>query len=156
MDHPNIVRIHESYFEDGRIVIIQELCEGGDLVSYITKYKKFNEADAAMIIKTVLGAINYCHKQGVVHRDIKPGNILLEKRPDGKIDFRTLKIVDFGISDKFSRISEIDISGTPPFMSPGMLAGSYSEKCDVWAIGVMAYLLISGRYPFLGDSVEKI
>jgi serine/threonine protein kinase len=82
---------------------------------------------------------------------------LLETNPDGSIDYSTLKIADFGISGQFTPgRMPTEISGTPLFMSPGLLTGNYSEKCDVWAIGVLAFQLITGDYPFKGDSMRAI
>ena len=98
LDHPNIVRIHECYVEKDRIVIITQLCKGGELLDEVIKDDAFSQDDVKQILKAILGAINYCHKNGVVHRDIKPANILLETNPDGSSDYSTLKIADFGIS----------------------------------------------------------
>jgi calcium-dependent protein kinase len=101
LDHPNIVRINECYVEKERIVIITQLCDGGELLDTVVKDGDFSQEDIKKILKSILGAINYCHKNGIVHRDIKPANILLEKSPDGSIDYNTLKIADFGISGQF-------------------------------------------------------
>jgi serine/threonine protein kinase len=102
LDHPNIIRIHEYYVEPGQIVMIQNLCEGGELLDHI-RLTAYDENDAALIIKTLLGAINYCHEKGIVHRDLTPKNILFEKPLNKKdaLDFSSLKIVDFGLSGKY-------------------------------------------------------
>ena len=77
-DHPNIVNIHEFYQEPTRYCIVQELITGGELFEQLTKKGyHFSEKDAALVIKTILGAMNYCHQKGIVHRDLKPENILL-------------------------------------------------------------------------------
>jgi serine/threonine protein kinase len=78
LDHPNLVKLFEVFDYRGQYVLIMELCEGGDLFSYIKKSRFFSENKAAHIIKQILSAVNYMHKQGIVHRDLKPENILVD------------------------------------------------------------------------------
>jgi calcium-dependent protein kinase len=99
--------------------------------------------------------MNYCHGKGIVHRDLKPENILLE--PD--LDFNKMKIIDFGTAIPFDtngkrRITEL--LGTPYYIAPEVLARHYNEKCDIWSIGVITFMLLSGKAPFFGDDDEKI
>ena len=113
------------------------------------------EEDAAFIIKQLLSAITYCHSRGVVHRDLKPENILIDSMDkEGKIH---IKVIDFGAAlfvppnSKLSRLF-----GTPYYIAPEVLKGKYNEKCDVWSIGVILYILLSGRAPFNGTTDNDI
>lgn len=100
-------------------------------------------------------AIAHCHANGIVHRDIKPENIMIGK--DGEV-----KLIDFGISaiQKTTITHLSTIAGTPYYMSPEMLSGNYNEKCDIWALGVVMYVVLSGHLPFYGkhrvDIYKKI
>jgi calcium-dependent protein kinase len=113
------------------------------------------EEDAAYIVKQLLSAIMYCHSRGVVHRDIKPENILIDSMTaDGKID---IKLIDFGAAlfiPPDTKISER--SGTPYYIAPEVLSGKYNEKCDIWSIGVILFILLSGTPPFNGFTDEEI
>lgn len=103
----------------------------------------FNESEAAVIMKKLLRAINHCHASGVVHRDIKPENVMIGR--DGEI-----KLIDFGlsrrVSDKYTTMTTI--AGTPFYMAPEVLDGEYDSQCDIWSLGVLLYVLVSGYLPF--------
>jgi calcium-dependent protein kinase len=103
----------------------------------------FIEGEAAKIMKKLLRAINHCHASGVVHRDIKPENIMYGK--DGEI-----KLIDFGLSKtvagKHTQLTTI--AGTPYYMAPEVIDGEYTQQCDVWSLGVLMYVLLSGYLPF--------
>jgi calcium-dependent protein kinase len=107
----------------------------------------FNESEAAQIMKKLIRAVNHCHASGVVHRDIKPENIMIGR--DGEI-----KLIDFGLSrrvaDKYSTMSTI--AGTPFYMAPEVLDGEYDSSCDIWSLGVLLYVLVSGYLPFQGET----
>jgi len=114
-----------------------------------------SEKDAAYIIRQILSAITYCHSKGVVHRDIKPENILIELiTVDGSIN---IKLIDFGAALFFTANSKItETLGTPYYIAPEVLLGNYTEKCDVWSIGVILFILLSGNAPFNGTTDEEI
>ena len=156
MDHPNIVRLYEFYDESNKYCIVQELCAGGELFDVLIKKKRFGEEDAALIIKRVLNAINYCHNQGIVHRDLKPENILLEIGDDNTYDYAKLKLVDFGTAVPHQKKMLTSLTGTAYYMAPEVVAGKYNNKCDIWSIGVIAFMLISGKAPFYGKSNDQI
>ena len=111
----------------------------------------FNESEAAQIMKKLLRAVNHCHASGVVHRDIKPENIMIGR--DGEI-----KLIDFGLSrrvnDKHSTMSTI--AGTPFYMAPEVLDGEYDSSCDIWSLGVLLYVLVSGYLPFQGENKQQV
>jgi calcium-dependent protein kinase len=97
LDHPNLIKMFEVFEWKQQYVLVMELCEGGDLFHNIKQSRFFSEGKAKSIIKQILSAINYMHKQNVCHRDIKPENILVD--PESK----TLKIIDFGTATYFDK-----------------------------------------------------
>lgn len=103
----------------------------------------FQEGEAAKIMKKLLRAISHCHASGVVHRDIKPENVMYGR--DGEI-----KLIDFGLSKSVqSKNTQLTtIAGTPYYMAPEVIDGEYNSQCDVWSLGVLMYVLLSGYLPF--------
>ena len=157
LNHPNILKLFEYYYdEQENIYIITEYIRGEELFNKIQEVYRFSEEDAAIIIKSVLQAITYCHSRGIIHRDLKPENILI---PTGssKIDYTLLKIIDLGASVLKKDDGKISFRfGTPYYIAPEVLQESYNEKCDVWSIGVILYLLLIGQAPFDGDDDDII
>jgi len=153
LDHPNILKMYESYECDKRYYIVTDLCGGGELFEEITSRKQFSENDAAVLMKALLQCINYCHSNKVMHRDLKPENILLE---DNK-DYNQIKIIDFGSSVDFGQceIHSLQV-GTSYYIAPEVIKKHYNFKCDIWSCGVIAYILLSGRPPFNDSSDKKI
>lgn len=152
LDHPNICKIIES-FEDPRrgiMYIVMELCTGGSLVSRIRSHRNgFNERAAATLVEKMLSAIIYCHRHGVVHRDIKLDNMIYEDEGEDA----ELKLIDFGFAQKVRRGREgmWDQLGTPSYMAPELWSDvevEYDSSVDTWALGVVTYMLLSGRRPF--------
>jgi len=153
MDHPNIVRLFEVYQDHKRYFIITELCTGGELFDQIIKRPYYSERDAAIIMKQVLSAVSYCHDLNIVHRDLKPENLLLDSDGPGAI----IKVIDFGTSQKYDPEKKMHQTyGTPYYIAPEILAGEYNEKCDVWSVGVIMYILLCGRPPFDGQTDDEI
>ena len=153
-NHPNIIKLYDVFENEKMIYIIMEYCEGGDLFSYIEQ-RNFNikEERTAHIIQQLSTAVYYLHEYGVVHRDLKPENILLRsKGEDSKI-----KLCDFGIS-KILGPGELcaDLYGTVSYVAPEILLGKpYNKNVDLWSIGVVMYLLLSGFLPFDDEESEK-
>ena len=149
LDHPNIVRIHE-YFENlTRIYVVLEYCAGGELFEDLVKKVMFSEPQAMKILRQLLTAVVYMHENMIVHRDIKPENILLEDPSD----YAAIKIIDFGSACKNSA-EMTGKQGTIYYMSPEVIKGKYTKLCDVWSLGIVLYLLLSGTLPFLGKENE--
>ena len=145
VDHPNVVKIYETYMDETHFYIVMEYCEGGELFDHIMDGGKFSEQDAAKIISKVIGALQHMHELNICHRDLKPENIILERNTNN------VKIIDFGLS---TIVKEKDLStrvGTPYYVAPEVLRGKYSMKCDMWSVGVIMYTMLCGYPPFHGD-----
>ena len=149
LSHPNIIKFYETYHDEHFFHLVMELCEGKDSYVQIVKEEKCDEKKVVNLIAKVLLAIAHCHSRGITHRDLKPENILFENNsPDAEI-----KIIDFGLSRKYSKDVKLhSVLGTPYYVAPEVLKGSYDQKCDIWSIGAMTYLLLCGRPPFNGST----
>mmetsp|Transcript_32587 Transcript_32587/g.74982 ORF Transcript_32587/g.74982 Transcript_32587/m.74982 type:complete len:731 (-) Transcript_32587:534-2726(-) len=149
LDHPNIVRLEEVYEGQGTIYLVQELYVGGELYDQLDLQddQHYTEENCRRLIKQMLSAVRYLHNHGIVHRDLKLENFLFS---DG--DGACLKLIDFGLSKHFSYPGEKfhDIVGTPYTVAPEVILGTHDEQSDLWSIGVIAYLLLSGDAPFGG------
>ena len=162
LSHPNIVKYYDFKESVSKIYIIMELVEGESLFDWITKNynnntnnnKNVEESKIYIIIKQLLLAIHYLHSHNICHRDIKPQNILLQK----KGDINHIKLIDFGLSvQNFQNIGENKICGTWAYMSPEMLFNhKYYKPIDLWAVGIIMYeLLNNGQHPFYKKGMEK-
>eukprot|EP00539_Tryblionella_compressa_P011966 CAMPEP_0178807966 /NCGR_PEP_ID=MMETSP0745-20121128/17237_1 /TAXON_ID=913974 /ORGANISM="Nitzschia punctata, Strain CCMP561" /LENGTH=1004 /DNA_ID=CAMNT_0020468053 /DNA_START=129 /DNA_END=3143 /DNA_ORIENTATION=- len=149
LDHPNIVRLEEVYESHSEIYLVQELCLGGELFDRLDEQPDYHytEAECARLIKQMLCAVRYLHSKGIIHRDLKLENFLFSSTAKDS----ELKMIDFGLSKHF-RYGEVqhEAVGTPYTVAPEVIRGSYDERCDIWAIGVIAFLLLSGEPPFGG------
>mmetsp|Transcript_24292 Transcript_24292/g.50120 ORF Transcript_24292/g.50120 Transcript_24292/m.50120 type:complete len:577 (-) Transcript_24292:498-2228(-) len=147
LDHPNIIQLFEVFSVKRKIWLIMELCTGGDLTA---RSSDMTEADVVIILEQILLAIKYMHKRNVCHRDIKLENILFaDDTPSAPI-----KLIDFGLSNKFTKGQKmLQACGTVYTAAPEMLSGEgCTEQTDVWSIGVIAFIQLSGEYPFLRGS----
>jgi len=159
LDHPNIAKIIES-FEDqknGRFLIIMELCTGGPLVSRMKDHRNgYDEAAAATLMEKMISAVLYCHHHGVVHRDIKLDNMLFADNSEDA----ELKLIDFGFASAVEPGLEVmtDQLGTPSYMAPELWCRKdtpYDSSVDMWALGAVAYMLLSGTRPFHSDDKKE-
>ncbi len=161
LDHPNIIKLYEIFEDEKYFYLIIEYCDGGELLHRIRerneKGNPFKEKEIAEIFKEIISAISYCHDNNVVHRDLKLENILfLNKNENSEI-----KIIDFGVSTilekKENKIKRLNSKiGTVYYMSPEILKGSYTELCDIWACGVILYIMVFGFPPFNGNNDKEI
>ena len=146
-DHPNIIKLYEVFETKNSLYLIMEECHGGELfdriLEHIENEEMYTEKEAAEIIKQVMSAVEYCHNNDICHRDLKPENLLLLKKGNEKNN--PIKVIDFGLSQTLN-IKKILSSkvGTAYYVSPEILAGKYNEKCDIWSVGVILYVLLSG------------
>jgi len=155
VDHPNIVRLDEVYESVSEIYLVQELCLGGDLFDRLDEQPDYHytENQCAHLVKQMLSSVRYLHSKKVIHRDLKLENFIFScQKPDSQ-----LKMIDFGLSKHF-QFGEVhhEAVGTPYTVAPEVLKGTYDERCDIWAIGVIAYLLLSGETPFGGCDGEDL
>ncbi|XP_046967507.1 serine/threonine-protein kinase GA29083 [Vanessa cardui] len=144
--HPRIVSLIEDQDSPEWLFLIMELVSGGDLFDSIAAASKFSEPQARLLIGHLTSAIAYLHSLSIVHRDIKPENLLVEVGSDGSI--RGLKLADFGLAVEVWRPLHA-VCGTPTYVAPEILLESgYGLKIDVWAAGVILYILLCGFPPF--------
>ena len=159
MDHPNIVKLYEVFESENSLYLIMEECYGGELfdriLHRINTNNMYTEREACLLMKQIIGAIEYCHNNGIAHRDLKPENLLYLK--EGSEEDNPLKIADFGLSQSFNLKKMLTSKvGTSYYVPPEILAGNYTEKCDIWSAGIILYILLSGEPPFNGPNDETI
>lgn len=151
VDHPNIVKLYESFEDEKYVYLIMELCEGGELFDKLLDMGNLCESDATVLFKQMSSAVAYLHSNQIAHRDLKPENFLFGIDSD----FHSLKLIDFGLA-KIVRTNLNTNVGTCYYVSPETLAGSYDHRCDIWSLGVILFMLLSGFPPFDGDSDSDI
>jgi calcium-dependent protein kinase len=153
IDHPNIVKIFEVVQDSRCLNIVMEFCSGGELFDKIKATNGFSENVAAKYMFDIVGAVKYCHEANIVHRDLKPENILFEsEKPDAQ-----LKIIDFGTSQHFRPREKMrKFIGTSFYIAPEVIDKNYDEKCDVWSLGVILYIMLCGLPPFFSRNDAEI
>ena len=147
IDHPNIVKIHEVFEDKHTVMLVMDYMEGGELFDQIIERGSLSEKEAADIVKKICVALKYLHEQGISHRDLKPENVLLVS----KGDITDIKLIDFGMSKVFGpgEISTASTLGTPGYMAPEIMQSKkYTEAVDMWALGVITYIILCGYMPF--------
>ncbi|XP_007437259.3 serine/threonine-protein kinase DCLK3 [Python bivittatus] len=145
LSHPNIVSLIEVFETEAEIYLIMEYIPGGDLFDAIIESVKFTEHDAALMITDLCEALVYIHSKNIVHRDLKPENLLVQRNPDKTT---TLKLADFGLAKQVTR-PIFTVCGTPTYVAPEILAeNGYGLEVDMWATGVILYILLCGFPPF--------
>jgi calcium-dependent protein kinase len=150
MDHPHVARLLDVYETDFDISLVMECAAGGELYDRVKKVKCFPEQEAADAMRQILLAVNYLHSRGMVHRDLKLENFLYDTK-----DSNYLKMIDFGFSKYTGRESRMRTScGTLAYVAPEVLKRTYTSKCDLWSVGVITFVLLSGTLPFGGENSE--
>ncbi len=156
LSHPNIVVVHDVGEIDGRPYMAMELLDGAPLSDEMADGKPMALREVVVMGIQLARALDYAHSRGIVHRDIKPGNIMRLKGS------QTVKVTDFGIahvesSAKEQRTRVGDILGTPQYMSPEQAQGEKLDgRSDLFSAGIMLYQMITGQRPFLGDSLVAL
>jgi len=146
-DHPDIIRLEEVYESDTQIYLILKLLTGGDMFDRLEEQDYYSEIQCARIVKQMTSAVRYLHSNKVIHRDLKLENFLFDDEHSDNI-----RLIDFGLSKHFDHDGEKhNLSvGTPYTVAPEIIEGEYDEKVDVWALGIITYLLLCGYPPFGG------
>jgi len=161
-DHPNIVKLHEVYHVAGgnKLNMVMDVVRGGTLFDAIvdSPAEHLTERFTARIMAGCCSALAFMHKKGIAHRDIKPENIMLLPKADrDRGDF--VELCDFGFARLFDEAAGMMMStcGTPEYVAPEVLKHTgYSASCDVWSMGVVLYVMLSGYTPFYSDNTSKL
>ncbi|MBN3286087.1 DCLK2 kinase, partial [Polyodon spathula] len=147
--HPNIIMLVEELDTAAELYLVMELVKGGDLFDAITSSTKYTERDASAMVYNLAGALKYLHCLNIVHRDIKPENLLVCEHPDGT---KSLKLGDFGLATVVEGPLHT-VCGTPTYVAPEIIAETgYGLKVDIWAAGVITYILLCGFPPFRSEN----
>ncbi|ESO06062.1 hypothetical protein HELRODRAFT_155666 [Helobdella robusta] len=155
LKHPNIVRLHDSIQDEGFHYLIFDLVTGGELFEDIVAREFYSEADASNCMQQILESVDYCHQMNIVHRDLKPENLLLASKLKGA----AVKLADFGLAIEVQgeQQSWFGFAGTPGYLSPEVLRKDpYGKAVDVWACGVILYILLVGYPPFWDEDQHKL
>lgn len=157
IDHPNIIKLKDVYFGKRSVYLVTDLCRGGELLELLNSGKSqgfvFREDRASKLMRDMISAVHYLHSKGIVHRDLKLENFLFETKSASS----PLVLIDFGLSkhvEKSERLSQR--VGSCYYIAPEVLSGGYDYRCDIWSLGVLCYMLLSGSPPFFGKTVEDV
>ncbi|XP_078285851.1 death-associated protein kinase 3-like isoform X1 [Rhinoraja longicauda] len=153
IQHPNVITLHDVYENKTDVILILELVSGGELFDFLAQKESLSEEEATAFIKQILDGVKYLHSKNIAHFDLKPENIMLLD----KIPVPHIKLIDFGLAHKIEAGVEFkNIFGTPEFVAPEIV--NYEPlglPADMWSIGVITYILLSGASPFLGESKQE-
>ncbi|XP_032634176.1 calcium/calmodulin-dependent protein kinase type II subunit gamma isoform X5 [Mauremys reevesii] len=155
LKHPNIVRLHDSISEEGFHYLVFDLVTGGELFEDIVAREYYSEADASHCIHQILESVNHIHQHDIVHRDLKPENLLLAS----KCKSAAVKLADFGLAIEVQGEQQawFGFAGTPGYLSPEVLRKDpYGKPVDIWACGVILYILLVGYPPFWDEDQHKL
>ncbi|XP_039624099.1 calcium/calmodulin-dependent protein kinase type II subunit gamma isoform X2 [Polypterus senegalus] len=155
LKHPNIVRLHDSISEEGFHYLVFDLVTGGELFEDIVAREYYSEADASHCIHQILESVNHIHQHDIVHRDLKPENLLLASKLKGA----AVKLADFGLAIEVQGEQQawFGFAGTPGYLSPEVLRKDpYGKPVDIWACGVILYILLVGYPPFWDEDQHKL
>lgn len=157
LDHPNIIGLQDVFFGRRSVYLVTQLCRGGELFELLNTGKSkgfvFKEDRAALLVRDMLSAVHYLHSNNIVHRDLKLENFLFEQQHMDS----PLVLIDFGLARRFEpgeRMSQR--VGSCYYTAPEVLLGDYDHMCDVWSVGVLLYMLLSGSPPFAGRTPEQV
>jgi len=149
VDHPHIVKLIDFWDITDRFYLAIEFMPGGDLFDALVSARYYGESEAAQMMCSLASALEYLHDLNVVHRDVKPENLLVYETGDGR---KKLKLTDFGLATE-AKDSLFTVCGTPTYVAPEILAETgYGLKVDIWAAGVIMYIMLCGFPPFVSMS----
>ncbi|XP_032386713.1 death-associated protein kinase 3 [Etheostoma spectabile] len=154
IQHSNIITLHDIFENKTDVILILELVSGGELFDFLAEKESLTEEEATQFLKQILDGVQYLHSKRIAHFDLKPENIMLldKNAPNPRI-----KLIDFGIAHQIKAGNEFkNIFGTPEFVAPEIV--NYEPlglEADMWSIGVITYILLSGASPFLGETKQE-
>jgi len=159
VSHPNIVKLRGAYETKAHFYLVMELISGGELFDKIVELQSYCEKDASTIVRQMIGAVKHLHDKNIVHRDLKPENLLLESdSPTSPI-----RLADFGLSKFIDPKSPLNVPvGTPGYVAPEVVEclddnkRAYGKEVDLWAIGVITFILLCGYPPFYSDDDDEV
>ncbi|MCL4121916.1 UNVERIFIED_CONTAM: hypothetical protein GTU68_040352, partial [Idotea baltica] len=151
--HPNIISLHQVFDNGQYFILVLELVRGGELFDHISQKERLSEEEATLFVRQILEGVKHMHSSSIVHLDLKPENVLLLSK-----NHHNIKLIDFGLSRRVDPGDDIrEIMGTAEFVAPEIVSyESLSMATDLWAIGVITYILLSGSSPFMGETKQDI
>ncbi|KAI9916822.1 hypothetical protein PsorP6_016927 [Peronosclerospora sorghi] len=159
--HKSIIDLRDVYVEGRKLFMVTELARGGELFEQIVTYGSFSEAKARDVTRELASALSFLHRHGLVHKDVKPENILFTTRNDDRNNCHDqkstnlVKLADFGSAGPAGDMSNLEDIGTPAYQPPELLtSGTCTSACDMWALGCVLYIMLSGSHPFDLDGLS--
>eukprot|EP01022_Parablepharisma_sp_SALTPOND_P013440 TRINITY_DN17_c0_g1_i1.p4 TRINITY_DN17_c0_g1~~TRINITY_DN17_c0_g1_i1.p4 ORF type:complete len:463 (+),score=67.94 TRINITY_DN17_c0_g1_i1:1612-3000(+) len=152
LHHPSVIKLYETFESKKHILFVIELCAGGDLLNYVRRRRKLKENVAKYIFKQLIEGLQHCHSRGILHRDIKLDNVLLNAKGD-------IKICDFGVSKIVKKGEKMmEQCGTPAYIAPEILRDKGYEgfAVDIWSAGVALYAMLYGTVPFKANNMRDL
>jgi eukaryotic-like serine/threonine-protein kinase len=157
--HPNIVQVYDTGVDDGRHYIVMEYVSGRSGAQILQRHGPVDPTTAAEIGIQACAGLDYAHRRGIIHRDVKPGNLMVTGGPVGGGEM-TVKLTDFGIARAIeqTRITQVgSVVGTAAYLSPEQVRGEEATPAtDVYALGVVLYQFLTGRLPYEGSSLAEL
>ncbi|XP_058231580.1 death-associated protein kinase 1 isoform X2 [Hemibagrus wyckioides] len=154
IQHPNVITLHDVFENKNEVILILELVAGGELFDFLAEKESLSEEEATEFLKQILDGVNYLHSKHIAHFDLKPENIMLLNR---NVPHPRIKLIDFGLAHKIDFSNDFkNIFGTPEFVAPEVV--NYEPlglEADMWSVGVITYILLSGASPFLGENKQE-
>lgn len=162
--HPHVVQMIEYFSTERHLYIVMDLLSGGMLFDRIVQLKHYSEQNAAELVRNFLSSLNHIHSKGIIHRDLKPENLLLRysesSAPSTASHLTDVCLADFGLA---GYVPSTTCCGSPSYIAPEVInvgyylsnANPYDSKCDIWSLGVITYILISGKMPFHGSNFKE-
>ncbi|KAG5186252.1 putative calcium/calmodulin-dependent protein kinase [Tribonema minus] len=154
MAHPNVVNVYQFYpREKDHFYVIMEYMKGGELFERIVAKQVYTEKEARAVCRVLLATVRYLHDHDVVHRDLKPDNLLLTSDADDA----NIKLADFGFAKKLDGQKLTQLCGTPNYIAPEILLHEpYGVTVDMWSLGCIIYILLGGYLPFVDDNQTRL
>lgn len=151
MNHSNIIRLKDFFEDHKKFYIVLEKCDGGELFYKIVNNRCLMENESVGIVRQICCALVYLHSKNIIHRDIKAENFLFKNK-----NTKTIKLIDFGMAKQITTDYLTEMCGSPHYISPELIKKKYTISSDIWALGVMVFFMLTGKYPFEGKSTPKV